>query len=38
VLQIDLKIPGSIPPGSAVPPEIQIGTATSQPNITMAVK
>jgi uncharacterized protein (TIGR03437 family) len=38
VLQIDLKIPGSIPPGSAVPLEIQIGTATSQPNITMAVK
>jgi uncharacterized protein (TIGR03437 family) len=37
-LQVNVEIPASVIPGSHVPIQIQIGTATSQPNVTIAVK
>jgi uncharacterized protein (TIGR03437 family) len=37
-LQVNVEIPASVTPGSHVPIEIQIGTASSQPNVTIAVK
>lgn len=37
-LQVNIKIPESVIPGNNVPVQIQIGTANSQPNVTIAVK
>jgi uncharacterized protein (TIGR03437 family) len=37
-LQVNVEIPASVTPGSHVPIQIQIGTASSQPNVTIAVK
>jgi uncharacterized protein (TIGR03437 family) len=36
-LQINVKIPSTVTPGMAVPVQIQIGSASSQANVTMAV-
>jgi uncharacterized protein (TIGR03437 family) len=37
-LQVNVEIPASVTPGSHVPIQIQIGTASSQSNVTIAVK
>ena len=37
-LQVNVEIPASVTPGSHVPIQIQIGMASSQPNVTIAVK
>jgi uncharacterized protein (TIGR03437 family) len=36
-LQVNVQIPVSITPGNHVPIQIQIGTTSSQPNVTIAV-
>jgi len=37
-LQVNARIPDSVTPGNNVPVQIQVGTANSQPNVTIAVK
>lgn len=37
-LQVNAKVPASVAPGNAVPLEIDIGGAASQPGVTIAVK
>ena len=37
-LQVNVEIPASVTPGSHVPIQIQISMASSQPNVTIAVK
>ena len=38
VMQVNLQIPASVTPGDKVPIQIQIGTVSSQSNVTIAVR
>jgi uncharacterized protein (TIGR03437 family) len=38
VLQINAQVPAGLPPGSAVPVQVGIGSANSSPVITLAVR
>ena len=37
VMQVNVQIPAGVQPGSAVPVSIQVGNATSQANVTVAI-
>jgi len=38
VIQINVRVPSGVKPGTAVPVRVTIGTAPSQPGVTLAVK